>query len=235
MLGRRSLLEERLVLRAVYVALEHDRPPRNPAERSLGHRQIVLYQVELRVAGVWKEYLVRVGDHHVAACGFQDGVHEEGAWSTSLVDGAPEPLRSSGAGARGLNLAIARLASSHQRTQKIPGHRRDLFDGVIECRLVDLRRLVEPRDLSHELDRSSPDLLLSRGRVEVKQRLDVPAHSIPSISADARGGAREKQLALAGVAREQRRSLKLCTRLVQPAELCQKVAARTRYEMVTLQ
>src|SRR5207245_3363101 len=118
-------------------------------------------------------YLVRVGDHHVAACGFQDGVHEEGAWSTSLVDGAPEPLRSSGAGARGPNLAIARLASSHQRTQKIPSHRRDLFDGVIECRLVGLRRLVEPRDLSHELDRSSPDLLLSRGRVEGKSRLDV--------------------------------------------------------------
>src|SRR5207247_9169479 len=94
MLGRRSLLEERLVLRAVYVALEHDRPPRNPAERSLGHRQIVLYQVELRVAGVWKEYLVRVGDHHVAACGFQDGVHEEGAGSTTLVGGEHEPRRS---------------------------------------------------------------------------------------------------------------------------------------------
>src|SRR5207244_303075 len=133
MLGRRSLLEERLVLRAVYVAFEHDRPPRNPAKRSLGHRQVVLYQVELRVAGVWKEYLVRVGDHHVAACGFQDGVHEEGAWSTSLVDGAPEPLRSSGAGARGLNLAIARLA----REQRRP----------LELRT----RLVEPAELCQKV------------------------------------------------------------------------------------
>src|SRR5438093_6928595 len=153
---------------------------------------------------------------------------KEGAWSAILVDGAPEPLRSSGAGACGLNFAIARFASSHQRTQKVPGHRRYLFDGVIECRLVDLRRLVEPRELSHELDRRSPDLLLSRGRVEVEQRLDVPAHGIPSKSADARGCAREKQLALARVAREQPRPLKLRTPLGEPAALCQKVTARTR-------
>src|SRR5437667_8548185 len=117
---------------------------------------------------------------------------KEGAWSAILVDGASEPLRSSGAGACGLDFAIARLCVGHQRFQEIPRYCCDLFDGVIERRLVDLRRLVEPRELSHELDRRSLDLLLSRGRVEVEQRLDVPAHSIPSrISGRTRRRARE--------------------------------------------
>src|SRR2546422_9223100 len=49
---------------------------------------------------------------------------------------------------------------------------------MIERRLVGPRRLVEARELSHELERGSPDLLVGRGRVEVKQSLDVSAHSI---------------------------------------------------------
>src|SRR2546427_7759962 len=49
---------------------------------------------------------------------------------------------------------------------------------MIERRLVGPRRLVEARELSHELERCSPDLLVGRGRVEVKQSLDVSAHSI---------------------------------------------------------
>src|SRR3989442_12625178 len=68
------LLEERLALRAMHVALEHDRPRPDPAERPIGDRGIVPHQVELRVAGLGKEHLVRVGDYHFAAGGFQDGL-----------------------------------------------------------------------------------------------------------------------------------------------------------------
>src|SRR5438093_10002351 len=137
---------------------------------------------------------------------------KEGAWSAILVDGAPEPLRSSGAGACGLNFAIARFARSHQRTQKIPGHRRYLFDGVIECRLVDLRRLVEPRELSHELDRSSPDLLLSRGRVEVEQRLDVPAHGNLPPDQRTHAAARARSSSRSGLLRVSNAASSNCTR-----------------------
>ena len=49
LLGR-ALLEERLALGAVHVALEHDRPPRDAAQRAVGDRRVVPRQVELRVA-----------------------------------------------------------------------------------------------------------------------------------------------------------------------------------------
>src|SRR5437773_470486 len=68
------LLEERLALRAVHVALEHDRPRRDPSQRPVGDRHVVLRQVELRVTGLRKEHLVRVGDHHLATGDCQDGL-----------------------------------------------------------------------------------------------------------------------------------------------------------------
>src|SRR3989449_8286852 len=43
--------------------------------------------------------------------------------------------------------------------------------------LVDLRRLVETADFPDELERSSTDLFLSRGRIEVEQGPNVSAHS----------------------------------------------------------
>src|SRR5262249_35081739 len=68
------LLEERLALGAVDVALEHDRPPRDTAQRALGDRDVIPGQVELRVAGLRKEDLVRVGDRHLAPGDFQEGL-----------------------------------------------------------------------------------------------------------------------------------------------------------------
>ncbi len=68
----RPLLEERLLLRAIHVALEDDRPRRDPAQRSLGHRGVVLREIELGVAGPREEHLLRVGDHHLAARDFED-------------------------------------------------------------------------------------------------------------------------------------------------------------------
>jgi hypothetical protein len=67
-------LKERLTLSAAHVALEHHRPRRDPPQRPLGHRHVVLGQVQLRVAGLWKEHLVRVGDRHFAPSDFQNGL-----------------------------------------------------------------------------------------------------------------------------------------------------------------
>jgi hypothetical protein len=69
-----TLLEERLALGAVHVALEHDRPRRDPWQRRFGDRHVVLRQVQLRVPGLRKEHLVRVRDHHLATAGFKDGL-----------------------------------------------------------------------------------------------------------------------------------------------------------------
>jgi hypothetical protein len=41
-----------------------------------------------------------------------------------------------------------------------------------------LRRFVEARDFSHELERSSSNLFVSDGRIEVEKRFDIPAHSV---------------------------------------------------------
>ncbi len=73
-LRRCPLLEERIALRAIDVALEHDRPPGDPAQRPSGDRRIVPGQGELRVTGLRKEHLVRVGDHHLATRDFQGGL-----------------------------------------------------------------------------------------------------------------------------------------------------------------
>src|SRR3989304_9447704 len=54
------------------------------------------------------------------------------------------------------------------------------LNGPVERRLVGPRRLVEARELSHELERGSLDLLVGRGRFEVKQGPNVPAHGILS-------------------------------------------------------
>src|SRR5262249_1786104 len=61
-----SLLEERLTVGAVYVALQDDWPPGDAPERAFGHRHVVPRQVELRVAGLGKERLVGVGDDDLA-------------------------------------------------------------------------------------------------------------------------------------------------------------------------
>jgi hypothetical protein len=74
------------------------------------------------------------------------------------------------------DLSIARLGACLERLQKVPGNRRDFFDRTIEDSLVRLRGLVVARQFSDELQRGSLDLLVRRGRIEVKQRLDVPAH-----------------------------------------------------------
>lgn len=54
---------------------------------------------------------------------------------------------------------------------------RDLLDRTRERGLVRLRRLRLTAHLAHVLHRRRMDLLASRGRLEVVERLDVPAHA----------------------------------------------------------
>src|SRR2546429_4960203 len=88
-----------------------------------------------------------------------------------------EPFRSPDASAFGFDVAIARLGTGHQRIQQTSSNRSHLVDGTIERCLVGSRRVIEARELSHELQRSSPDLLVGSRGVEIEQCLDAPAHS----------------------------------------------------------
>src|ERR1700674_622761 len=45
-------------------------------------------------------------------------------------------------------------------------------------RFIYLRRFVEARDFSHELERSSSNIFVSDGRIEVEKGFDIPAHSV---------------------------------------------------------
>ena len=53
----------------------------------------------------------------------------------------------------------------------------DLVDRPRESSLVRLRRLLRPADLADVLERRGTDLVLGRGRLEVVECLDVPAHA----------------------------------------------------------
>src|SRR5207249_11871066 len=70
---RRALLEERLGVGAVHVALENDRPPGDATQRTVGDRGVVRREIELGVAGLGKEDLVGVRDHHLTAGGDEHG------------------------------------------------------------------------------------------------------------------------------------------------------------------
>src|SRR5665811_2191865 len=52
----------------------------------------------------------------------------------------------------------------------------DVYKRAVKGWRVGLRRLVEAGELAHELQRGGVDFILGRGRFEIEQRLDVPAH-----------------------------------------------------------
>jgi hypothetical protein len=85
-----------------------------------------------------------------------------------LVLFSSESFRSSCASTFGFDLAIARLGICHQRIQQIPGNHTHLLDGTIERRFVCLRRLIEARELSHELERGFPNLLVGSRGVKIE-------------------------------------------------------------------
>ncbi len=58
----------------------------------------------------------------------------------------------------------------------------DLIDGGNERSFIRFRRLVEPGDFSHELERGRAHLFWSDGRIKIEKRFDIPAHVIQPLS-----------------------------------------------------
>src|SRR5581483_396136 len=67
MLFRRALLKKRLGIGAVDVSLQNDRTVVNAAQRAVGDGEVVIREIELRVAALRKKNLVGIGDLDVAA------------------------------------------------------------------------------------------------------------------------------------------------------------------------
>jgi hypothetical protein len=62
--------------------------------------------------------------------------------------------------------------------QKTSRDRGDFIDCTQERGFIRLRRFVKAADFSHELERSSSNLVGSDGRIEVEEGFDIPAHSV---------------------------------------------------------
>src|ERR1700716_1580137 len=63
-----------------------------------------------------------------------------------------------------------------QRVDQTSGDLGHFIHGAVKARLVRVRGVRCAAQLSHELQRRSTNFLVSRGRGEVRQRFDVPAH-----------------------------------------------------------
>ena len=72
MLLRRALLKKRLGIGPVHVSLENDGTSGDSAQRAVGDGEVVLRQVELRVARLRKKDFVGIGDRDFAAGRFED-------------------------------------------------------------------------------------------------------------------------------------------------------------------
>src|SRR5581483_10392859 len=103
---------------------------------------------------------------------------------------APEAGRGARPPARRLALAVARGRGGHERAEQPSGGAGDLLDRPPERGGVRRRRLLHPAELADVLDGGGVDLLGRRGRLEVVERPDVPAHA-PSVR-----GARRYRAAL---------------------------------------
>ena len=68
----RALLVEELAADAVGIAHEHIRPPAAAAQRAVGDAEVVVDEIELRVAALGEQHLARVRDRDRAACDLDD-------------------------------------------------------------------------------------------------------------------------------------------------------------------
>ena len=73
----------------------------------------------------------------------------------------------------------------------------DLVDGAVEHGLVRLRRLREAAHLADVLLGCGADLVVGRGRLEVVERLDVPAHAVNATASGPAGGVGRERRELA--------------------------------------
>jgi hypothetical protein len=91
----------------------------------------------------------------------------------------PEPVGGASFRPRRLFVSILRRRRRFERTEKASGDAGDFIDGSQERRFIGLRRLVKTADLSHELKRSRSNLFVTDRRIEVEERFDIPAHTLP--------------------------------------------------------
>ncbi len=73
-------------------------------------------------------------------------------------------------------LACFAVAADHEGVEKLRGGLGDLIDRRVEHGLVVLSGLVKAAHLSHELQRSRSNFLVTRGRGSFAERLDASAH-----------------------------------------------------------
>jgi hypothetical protein len=66
-----------------------------------------------------------------------------------------------------------------ERMKQASGDGGYLVDGCEERGFIGLRWLVQAADFPDELERGRADFLLSDWRIEVEERLDIPAHLTP--------------------------------------------------------
>jgi len=79
---------------------------------------------------------------------------------------------------RGLHLAVAGRRLRDQRVEQLARRAGYPVYRALEGRLICLRRVVQPAQLSNKLERRSADLFIRCRRREVVQGLDVTAHEV---------------------------------------------------------
>src|SRR5678815_1304606 len=91
-------------------------------------------------------------------------------WSRTITN------RRSGTRFRGFIVAIARGALRDERVEELSCGMRHVVHGASERELVRLRGPREPAQLSDELQRRRPDLIVRSRWCKVVQRLDASTH-----------------------------------------------------------
>src|SRR5688572_15172776 len=97
-----------------------------------------------------------------------------GGWKPPLR--GSESLRRPCLCSLGFHVAIARLGIGYEGIQQLAGDDGNSLNCFIERRLVGLRRLVEARQLSYELQSRGLDFFLRRRWIKVEQGFDVSTH-----------------------------------------------------------
>jgi len=96
--------------------------------------------------------------------------------------GLAESLRSARFRFCGFFFSSLRRCVGFERMEQTSRDTGDFIDCGQERRFVCFGRFVKPADFSYELERSSPNLLVSDRRIEVEKGFDIPAHSVAEIS-----------------------------------------------------
>src|SRR5436190_18259561 len=95
----------------------------------------------------------------------------------SGLRGLAEALGRPGLALLCLGLAVPGRRRRDELVEQASGRDRDLVDGVLERLGVGAGGLLHPAHLADELERRVADLFVGRGRLEVVERSDVPAHA----------------------------------------------------------